>query len=41
MEQVDTRNITAAVVLGSELDDLTNDEIDGIILSNDELVFAR
>ena len=38
---VDSRTITAAVVLGSELEELSNDEIDGIILSNSELVFAR
>ncbi len=41
LDQVDTRNITAAVVLGSELEDLTDDEIDLTIMSNNELVFAR
>ena len=41
LEQVDTRNITAAVVLGSELEAISNDEIDEIVLSNNELVFAR
>jgi len=41
LQEVDTRNITTAVVLGSELESLTDEQIDETIMSNNELVFAR
>jgi sodium/potassium-transporting ATPase subunit alpha len=41
LDQIDTKNITAAVILGYELQNLSENEIDEIIRTKNELVFAR
>merc|ERR1712235_146726 len=41
VEKVNKRDATAAVVHGGEIKDMTNEDIDDIILNHKEIVFAR
>lgn len=41
IKEVDSREAKAAVVHGSELRDMTSDQLDGILIHHTEIVFAR